>query len=273
MELNYFGARNSYSGEYQIFDKGQAPILNGIHAFFYIFYIVIKYKSIKNYLKITLKNAKIYAINDSKTQLNKGILFADYENLKLDFSISNSLFKHYYLLSSTAKRNTFKEHEDWIIQTCFNDIKKVSDDRLKYLFICHFKNNLKDTLKLIHLIGTYEKADIMTFEKCFKDEDDIVKLMFLLKKYNVLDSKGQFKAKIGYLSILICKLSKLGIILPLESNLELLHEKFQERFKTFAIKTLYDVRKEFYDKESVPRPLLQQKFDSFYYLDELNRLN
>ncbi|SHK64396.1 hypothetical protein SAMN04488007_3492 [Maribacter aquivivus] len=271
MELNFNNLEHiDYKEEFLIEYTSATPFLDIITSNIYIIYLVIKYGSIKNYVYKVYEDLKIETFKETENVIYKMNL-EDYENYKLDFNIHKSLFKHYYLLSSSAKRTSFKEHENWILKVLLSDIKNANDDRMQYLFLSDLKKNTKKTLKYIHIIGSYEKGLTYSLDNIFIEKTKLIRLMELLKKHEIINNQNRIVLGKEYYAVLIFKLKSMGIInFPSRG---IVHEIFEKQFGNFSYGTLCKVLKTLEEPESNKGDKLFSKLEQFYFLDELNKVN
>ncbi|MDW5290933.1 hypothetical protein [Formosa sp. PL04] len=242
---------------------------NVFYSVFAMIYLRLKYKSIGNYIDKLLYTRKEMALNESKDLFNRGMSPVDYQNLKLDFNLQKSVFKHYFLLSSKAKRNSFDEHEVWIKKRLLEDIRTEPDYTRKLLYLVNFKKNLKQTLLRIHILGCYAYEEKPTFDNCFVDLSQKEELIQLLRKHNAIDNRNQLTLGKEYYAVLIYKLKLIGVINY--TDRKLIHDLFSKEFGEFSLKTLHRVLQKLEDENLKTTDKLHLKLDHFYYLDELIR--
>lgn len=179
-----------YSKEYNLENLGEVNIFNEICSNLYFFYISYKYKNKFNYLENVL-NIEYEKVKEETSNILKGKFTKDdFTTTKLNLSILNSLYLHYYRLSCNEGKLSFNARKKWIINTLISDIDKQASYYIKYTFILEFKKNLTKSLKYLDLISNYNrpKSNLDIIEEHTK----WLELIRNLKKDSIIDENNHW---------------------------------------------------------------------------------
>lgn len=174
-----------YSAEYNLENLGEVNIFNEICSNLYFFYISCKYKNKFNFLENILSVEFEKAKEETSKVLKGKFTEDDFTTTKLNFSILNSLYLHYYRLSFNEGKLSFNARNKWIINTLISDIDKQTSSYIKYSLVLEFKKNLTKSLKYKDLISSY-----MTCKKkshIIKEHVKWIRLIENLKKDSIID--------------------------------------------------------------------------------------
>lgn len=179
-----------YSEEYNFENLVQVNVLNEICSNLYFAFISIKYKNKFNYLEKILNSEYEKAKKETTEILSSKFSEDDFTTTKLNLSILNSLYFHYYRISYNEGKLSFNARKKWIINTLISDIDRQKSYYLKYNFILEFKKNLTKTLVYLELISNHN---------IYKSNPDIIKektkwseLIRNLKNDNILNEENHW---------------------------------------------------------------------------------
>lgn len=176
-----------YTGEYNLENIEKFNFIDEILSGIYFLHITYKYKSKFNYIEQLINTEYKKSKKETLVILKKQFTEDDLAITKLDLSILNSLYLHYYKISYNAGKLSFKARRKWIINVLISDINKQGSFQEKHMVILEFKKNLSKTLKYIDLISNYSTCKNLDI---INDHARWVKLIRNLKDDNVINEEN-----------------------------------------------------------------------------------